>query len=65
MPTKKEIQEAKGKLKPTKKSKGNSPKIPNRLKYIIIRVDNRKKADREMFSRVQELIREKKNREKK
>ncbi len=60
MPTKKEIQEAKGKLKPTKKSKGNSPKIPNRLKYIIIRVDNRKKADREMFSRVQELIREKK-----
>ena len=60
MPTKKEIQEAKGKLKPTKKSRGNSPKIPNRLKYIIIRVDNRKKADREMFSRVQELIREKK-----
>jgi len=59
MPTKKELQDAKSKLKPTK-SRGNSPKIPNRLKYIIIRVDNRKKADREMFSRVQELIREKK-----
>ncbi len=60
MPTKKELQEAKSKLKPTKRSRGNSPKIPNRLKYIIIRVDNRKKADSEMFSRVQELIREKK-----
>ena len=60
MPTKKELQDAKSKYKPTKRSRGNSPKIPNRLKYIIIRVDNRKKADREMFSRVQELIREKK-----
>lgn len=59
MPTKKQIQEAKSKLKATKKPKGNSPKLPNRLKYIIIRVDDRKKADREMFSRVQELLREK------
>jgi hypothetical protein len=59
MPTKKQIQDAKNKLKPTKKPKGNSPKLPNRLKYIIIRVDDRKKADREMFLRVHELLREK------
>ena len=46
MPTKKQIENAKAKLKVVKKPKGNAPKLPNRLQYIIIRVDGRKKADR-------------------
>tara|TARA_B110000977_G_scaffold150437_1_gene190758 strand:+ start:2219 stop:2404 length:186 start_codon:yes stop_codon:yes gene_type:complete len=57
MPTKKQIENAKAKLKVVKKPKGNAPKLPNRLQYIIIRVDGRKKADRQMFSDVQEYLR--------
>jgi hypothetical protein len=55
MPTVKQIQNAKKKLKMTPKSKGNKPRIPNRLTYILISVDPKIARDRQFLKRVQEF----------
>jgi predicted transcriptional regulator len=54
MPTAKQLQNAKKKLKMTPKSTGNKPKLPNRLTYIIIGVDPKTKRDREFLKAVRE-----------
>lgn len=55
MPTVKQIQNAKKKLKMTPKPKGNKPKIPNRLTYILIGVDPKIARDRQFLKRVQQF----------
>ena len=54
MPTAKQVQNAKTKLKVTPKPKGNKPKIPNRLTYIVIAADPKVKRDREFLKTVRE-----------
>lgn len=54
MPTTKQVQNAKKKLKMVPKPKGNTPKIPNKLTYILISVDPKVKRDREFLKTVQE-----------
>jgi predicted transcriptional regulator len=54
MPTAKQLQNAKKKLKMTPKPNGNKPKLPNRLTYILIGVDPKMKRDREFLKAVRE-----------
>ena len=54
MPTTKHIQNAKKKLKIMPKPKGNSPKLPNKMTYVLIGVDPKVKRDREFLKAVQE-----------
>lgn len=54
MPTVKQLQNAKKKLKMTPKPTGNKPKLPNRLTYILIGVDPKMKRDREFLKAVRE-----------
>jgi predicted transcriptional regulator len=54
MPTAKQLQNAKKKLKMTPKPTGNKPKLPNRLTYILIGVDPKMKRDREFLKAVRE-----------
>lgn len=57
MPTTKQIQNAKKKLKVTPKPKGNRPKLPNKLTYIVISADPKVKRDREFLKTAMEFIR--------
>jgi len=54
MPTAKQVQNARKKLKMVPKSKGNTPKVPNKLTYVLIGVDPKVKRDREFIRAVQE-----------
>jgi hypothetical protein len=56
MPSVKQIQEARKKLKATPKSKGNAPKIPSAALLRIINADPKIKRNKEFMKRVQELI---------
>ena len=56
MPTAKQIQNAKKTLKPTPKPKGNKPKLPNKLTYIVISADPKVKRDREFLKTVREYM---------
>lgn len=56
MPSVKQIQNAKKKLKTTPKSSGNKPKLPNRLTYIMIAADPKIKRDREFLKTVREYM---------
>ena len=57
MPTAKQLQNAKKKLKMTPKPSGNRPKLPNRLTYIVIATDPKLKRDREFLKSVREYMR--------
>ena len=54
MPTRKQVQNAKKKLKVMPKPKGNTPKLPNRLTYILIGVDPKIRRDKNFLKAVQE-----------
>jgi hypothetical protein len=54
MPTTKQVQNAKKKLKVMPKPKGNTPKLPNRLTYILIGVDPKIRRDKNFLKAVQE-----------
>ena len=54
MPTRKQVQNAKKKLKVMPKPKGNTPKLPNRLTYILIGVDPKIQRDKNFLKAVQE-----------
>jgi hypothetical protein len=54
MPTTKQVQNAKKKLKVMPKPKGNTPKLPNRLTYILIGVDPKIQRDKNFLKAVQE-----------
>ena len=56
MPSVKQIQDARKKLKKTPKSKGNAPKIPCAALLRIINADPKIKRNKEFMKRVQELI---------
>jgi len=56
MPSVKQIQDARKKLKVTTRSKGNAPKIPSAALLRIINADPKIKRNREFMKRVQELI---------
>ena len=56
MPSVKQIQDARKKLKVTPRSKGNSPKIPSAALLRIINADPKIKRNKEFMKRVQELI---------
>ena len=56
MPTAKQFQDAKKKLKVTPKSKGNTPKLPNKMTYILIAADPKVKRDREFMKTVREYL---------
>jgi predicted transcriptional regulator len=56
MPTAKQLQNAKKKLKMTPKPSGNKPKLPNRLTYIVIATDPKIKRDRELLKTVREYM---------
>ena len=56
MPTAKQIQNAKKTLKTTPKPKGNKPKLPNKLTYIVISADPKIKRDREFLKTVREYM---------
>jgi hypothetical protein len=58
MPNVKQIQDAKKKLRPTTRSKGNEPKLPNRLTYIIIAADPQVKRDRQFLKSVAEYMKD-------
>ena len=59
MPTIKEIQNAKKKLKKTPKPKGNSPRIPTAALLRIIKADPKVSRNREFMKRVHELTKKK------
>ena len=59
MPTIKQLQEAKKKLKSTPKPKGNSPKIPSAALLRIIKADPKVSRNKEFMKRVHELMRKK------
>ena len=59
MPTVKQIQSARKKLKSRPKPKGNSPKIPSAALLRIIKSDPTIRRNKEFMKRVQELIRKK------
>ena len=54
MPTTKQVQNAKKKLRVMPKPKGNTPKLPNRLTYILIGVDPKIQRDKNFLKAVQE-----------
>jgi|TARA_R110000803_G_scaffold24193_3_gene58602 hypothetical protein len=56
MPSAKQIQEARKKLKVTPRPKGNAPKIPSAALLRIINADPKIKRNREFVKRVNELI---------
>jgi hypothetical protein len=56
MPSVKQIQDARKKLKVTPKSKGNAPKIPSAALLRIINADPKIRRNKEFVKRVQELI---------
>jgi hypothetical protein len=56
MPSAKQIQNAKKQLKVTPKPKGNAPKIPNRLTYIVIAADPKVSRDRAFLKTVREYM---------
>lgn len=55
MPTVKQIQNAKKKLKISPKPKGNTPRLPNRITYILIGVDPKIARNRQFLKRVQDF----------
>ena len=55
MPTVKQIQNAKKKLKISPKPKGNTPRLPNRIAYILIGVDPKIARNRQFLKRVQDF----------
>lgn len=55
MPTVKQIQNARKKLKSTPKPKGNSPKIPTAALLRIIKADPKVSRNKEFMKRVHEL----------
>ena len=59
MPTVKQIQSARKKLKSTPKPKGNSPKIPTADLLRIIKADPKVSRNREFMKRVHELTKKK------
>ncbi len=54
MPTAKQVQNARIKLKVISKPKGNTPKLPNRLTYILIGVDPKTQRDKNFIKTVEE-----------
>ena len=56
MPSAKQIQEARKKLKVTPRPKGNASKIPSAALLRIINADPKIKRNREFVKRVNELI---------
>ena len=56
MPTAKQVQNAKKKLKMTPKPTGNKPKLPNRLTYIVIAADPKVSRDRAFLKTVREYM---------
>jgi hypothetical protein len=56
MPTTKQIQDARKKLKKMPKPKGNAPKIPSSALLRLIANDPKIKRNREFIKRVHELI---------
>jgi hypothetical protein len=59
MPTVKQIQSARKKLKPTPKPKGNSPRLPSAALLRIIKADPKVSRNKEFMKRVHELMRKK------
>jgi hypothetical protein len=59
MPTVKQIQSARKKLKSTPKPKGNSPKIPTSALLRIIKADPKVSRNKEFMKRVHELTKKK------
>ena len=59
MPTVKQIQSARKKLKYTPKPKGNSPKIPTAALLRIIKADPKVSRNKEFMKRVHELTKKK------
>ena len=59
MPTVKQIQSARKKLKSTPKPTGNSPKIPSAALLRIIKADPAVRRNKEFMKRVHELMRKK------
>jgi hypothetical protein len=59
MPTVKQIQSARKKLKPTPKPKGNSPRVPSAALLRIIKADPKVSRNKEFMKRVHELMRKK------
>ena len=56
MPTTKELQTARKKLKSIHKPKGNSPKIPSAALLRIIKADPKVSRNKEFMKRVHELM---------
>ena len=59
MPSVKQIQSARKKLKSTPKPKGNSPKIPTAALLRIIKADPKVSRNKEFMKRVHELTKKK------
>ena len=59
MPTAKQLQNAKSKLKKTSKPTGNKPTIPTAALLRLIAADPRIQRNREFMKQVQELTRRK------
>ena len=59
MPTAKQIQNARKKLKKIPKPKGNSPKIPTAALLRIIKADPKVSRNKEFMKRVHELTKKK------
>jgi hypothetical protein len=59
MPTAKQIQNARKKLKKIPKPKGNSPKIPTAALLRIIKADPKVSRNKEFMKRVHELTKRK------
>jgi hypothetical protein len=56
MPSAKQLQDARKKLKATPKPKGNSPRIPSAALLRIIKADPKIKRNKQFVKRVHELI---------
>ena len=56
MPSAKQLQDARKKLKATPKPKGNSPRIPSATLLRIINSDPKIKRNKQFVKRIQELI---------
>ena len=56
MPSAKQLQDARKKLKATPKPKGNSPRIPSAALLRIIKADPTIKRNKQFVKRVRELI---------
>jgi hypothetical protein len=59
MPTVKQIQSARKKLKSRPKPKGNSPKIPSAALLRVIKADPKVSRNKEFMKRVHELMKKK------